>query len=102
MKTETLKNLVKPIESTDLLADLDAEAKLMRAAQKFSLAFDENRVWGDPIKRLDYTLSTWRDLAMAAVAFSNSHSAERPSGSTAEKERGFHERLYRRLDPTSC
>lgn len=47
---------------------LDAETKLMKAARGFGLCFDEDRQFADG-KRLELTLSSWRELALAALAY---------------------------------
>lgn len=46
----------------------DAQEALMRCAHKFGLAFDEGRQFADG-QRLEYTLATWRNLALAAVQY---------------------------------
>lgn len=53
-------------------AAMHAEARLMKAAQRFGLAFAEDRAWGDGEKHLAYTLQSWRELALAALAFAKS------------------------------
>lgn len=73
-KPEAAKTNAESVRSSDLLGELSAEAKLMRAAARFAIAFDENRSWGAEFKRLDYTLAAWRDLAMAAVEFATVNS----------------------------
>lgn len=62
----------KGVGGSALLADLEAEAKLMRAAQRFGMAFNENRHWGDDTKRLDFTLTVWRELALASLEYAKS------------------------------
>jgi hypothetical protein len=56
---------------TVLLKHLIAQERLMKAAQTFAISFDQNRNWADELARLTYTLTTWRELALAAVEFSN-------------------------------
>lgn len=73
--------------STDLLGELGAEAKLMRAASRFAIAFDENKSWGDQFKRLDYTLNAWKELAMAAVEFAAVHSPNAGSEGSQEAQK---------------
>lgn len=77
MKTKTTPTEPSAVGSTVLLADLDAEARLMRSAQKFGIAFDENRRWGEDVKRLEFTLGAWRELALAALEYAKTvaHSA---------------------------
>lgn len=46
---------------TNLKVDLDVQDNLMKAAQKFAIAFDQDRRFSDDFSRLNYTLSSWRE-----------------------------------------
>lgn len=65
----------KQVRSSTLLTELAAQEKLMKAAQRFAVAFDQNRRWSDDMDRLTYTLQAWKELAIAAVEFSEWGSA---------------------------
>lgn len=58
---------------------LDSQENLMKAAQRFALAFDQNRKWADDIGRLDYMIATWRELAVWAVRFTKHNFAKHDS-----------------------
>lgn len=50
--------------------DFNAESKLMKAAQMFSIAFDQSRRFSTDEQRLDFTISVWKELARAALEYS--------------------------------
>ncbi len=53
------------------------QENLMRAAQRFAIAFDQDRRWTDEVKRLEFTLNVWRELALAAMEFSESQKPDK-------------------------
>jgi len=71
-----IKDVELAIAQNNLRTNLASQEKLMKAAQKFAFAFDNNRKWPDENSRLSYTLAVWRELAFAAMEFSKTASVE--------------------------